>query len=193
MTDWSDCPQADFGYCARIQCLENPPAGGCTVAAYCIPSFFKKEIDLALLRIEKWADDRAYFCTPRKAGIIGRNGVSGALCRHELYRYAGTAGRRYDPCGLRRRGSPQTGALRPGSAENYFVCSRERVYRAVRMARAPAFVGEDRENFGGPVPCFASFRARNVGIADVFHEKQFENMTLEWTPSNEAKRSISGR
>ena len=90
---------------------------------------FKKEIDLALLGIEKWADDRAYFCTPRKAGIIGRNGVSGALCRHELYRYAGTAGRRYDPCGLRRRGSPQTGALRPGSAEDYFVCSRERVYR----------------------------------------------------------------
>ena len=32
---------------------------------------FKKEIDLALLGIEKWADDRAYFCTPRKAGIIG--------------------------------------------------------------------------------------------------------------------------
>ena len=129
MTDWSDCPQADFGYCARIQCLENPPAGGCTVAAYCIPSFFKKEIDLALLGIEKWADDRAYFCTPRKAGIIGRDGVPGALCRHELYRYAGTAGRRYDPCGLRRRGSPQTGALRPGSAEDYFVCSRDRVYR----------------------------------------------------------------
>lgn len=129
MTDWSDCPQADFGYCARIQCLENPPAGGCTVAAYCIPSFFKKEIDLALLGIEKWADDRAYFCTPRKAGIIGRDGVSGALCRHELYRYAGTAGRRYDSCGPRRRGSPQTGALRPGSAEDYFVCSRDRVYR----------------------------------------------------------------
>ena len=64
---------------------------------------FKKEIDLALLGIEKWADDRAYFCTPRKAGIIGRDGVPGALCRHELYRYAGTAGRRYDPCGLRRR------------------------------------------------------------------------------------------
>ena len=58
---------------------------------------FKKEIDLALLGIEKWADDRAYFCTPRKAGIIGRDGVPGALCRHELYRYAGTAGRRYDP------------------------------------------------------------------------------------------------
>ena len=94
-----------------------------------IPSFFKKEIDLALLGIEKWADDRAYFCTPRKAGIIGRDGVSGALCRHELYRYAGTAGRRYDPCGPRRRGSPQTGALRPGSAEDYFVCSRDRVYR----------------------------------------------------------------
>ena len=49
LTDWSDCPQADFRYCARIQCLENPPAGGCTVAAYCIPSFFKKEIDLVLL------------------------------------------------------------------------------------------------------------------------------------------------
>ena len=95
----------------------------------CIPSVSKKEIDLALLGIEKWADDRAYFCTPRKAGIIGRDGVPGALCRHELYRYAGTAGRRYDPCGLRRRGSPQTGALRPGSAEGYFVCSRDRVYR----------------------------------------------------------------
>ena len=47
LTDWSDCPQADFRYCARIQCLENPPAGGCTVAAYCIPSVSKKEIDLA--------------------------------------------------------------------------------------------------------------------------------------------------
>ena len=119
---------------------------------------FKKEIDLALLGIEKWADDRAYFCTPRKAGIIGRDGVPGALCRHELYRYAGTAGRRYDPCGLRRRGSPQTGALRPGSAEGYFVCSRDRVYR--RMARHPLLLERSRENFGWPVPCFVS--AENV-------------------------------
>ena len=108
---------------------------------------FKKEIDLALLGIEKWADDRAYFCTPRKAGIIGRDGVPGALCRHELYRYAGTAGRRYDPCGLRRRGSPQTGALRPGLS-------------AVRMARHPLLLERSRENFGWPVPCFVS--AENV-------------------------------
>ena len=158
MTDWSDCPQADFRYCARIQCLENPPAGGCTVAAYCIPSFFKKEIDLALLGIEKWADDRAYFCTPRKAGIIGRDGVPGALCRHELYRYAGTAGRRYDPCGLRRRGSPQTGALRPGIG---FIGGAD--------GPASAFVGEEQGKLR--MACSLLRFGGECGIADDFPRK----------------------
>ena len=35
--------------------------------------------------------------------------------------------------------------------------------------------------------------AENVEWRMIFHEKQFEDMTLELIPSNEAKRSISGR
>ena len=127
---------------------------------------FKKEIDLALLGIEKWADDRAYFCTPRKAGIIGRNGVSGALCRHELYRYAGTAGRRYDPCGPRRRGSPQTGALRPGSAEDYFVCSG---FIGGADGPASAFVGEEQGKLR--MACSLLRFGGECGIADDFPRK----------------------
>ena len=40
-------------------------------------AFLKKGIDLAPLGIEKWADDIAYFCTPRGARIIGGAGVDG--------------------------------------------------------------------------------------------------------------------
>ena len=40
-------------------------------------NFTKKSIDLALLGVEKRAEDETYFCTPKGAKIIGWAGVDG--------------------------------------------------------------------------------------------------------------------
>ena len=56
---------------------------------------------------------------------------------------------------------------------------------------ASAFVGEEQGKLR--MACSLLRFGGECGIADDFPRKQFEDMTLEWTPSNEAKRSISGR